>query len=72
MKITRKSDGKVFEVDIYQFARGEWGYALLDVDGEPAGGTYSDPDYRNERECRAAARRFVEAAYRHPLVGWCA
>ena len=70
MNIKRKSDGTVLEFDFYTTGRGEWGYALIAVNGSPTSGFVVDPDYARERYARKAARAEVEAIVWSGDYGW--
>jgi hypothetical protein len=66
-----KAQGHVFEFAMFSIGRGEWGYRLETVDGGFVSNTYSDADYRTERDARKAARRFASDCRHDRQWGWC-
>lgn len=71
MKIKRNTD--VFEFDLIQYGRGQWGFTLIRVNGEllwqPP---QSDPEWTNERDLRRHLRDTIGAWRYTNQFGWTA
>lgn len=66
-----RADGVCFRFRTYQFAPGQWGYALQRANGQDVSSPIADPDWHSEAEAIEAIHRDAELMEIVPGYGWC-